>query len=155
MFPTSKLLFKALRRDLAIEPLGVLAIVIDHELASHPIEPTPFGAAQASVDGVVPPVPGGTGRASRNAGLPVPLARPRPEPAEPGRERGALPVGLHQPAPRGPVVRIPQARVHSHALLVRERDPFPLVVSKNADWDAVHVPPEIKRHAKIIEHRQN
>lgn len=109
----------------------------------HPIQLPQLGTAQLAVNRVVPPVSGRVRGALGDADRSIKLAGSRPEPPAFRHEWRAVPVDLNQPSSGCPVISIPQAGVHSHALLVRVRDPLLLVVSEHSDWQPVDIPPEI------------
>lgn len=141
MFSASVLWLEALWGHVPVEPLIVLAVIVDHVVVSHPLHLALLIVAQLAVVGWRPPVTWHAGSTLANAPWAGPCASPRPKVAVVGPEGCPTPVGLDPAALGCPVVCIPQARIEPHPLLVRVWNPFLLVVSVHPDGDAVDVPP--------------
>ncbi|EEE66283.1 hypothetical protein OsJ_22490 [Oryza sativa Japonica Group] len=128
------------------EPLGVSAVVVDHELPLHP----PHAAVAHVAELLVPPPAGAAPPAAGRRcdglhcadGAALRAVRPDAgvgvEVAEGGDEGGLAPVRLDAAALRRPVVRVPQARVHPHRLALGERHATGLVVLEVPDRCPVH-----------------
>ncbi|RRT45126.1 hypothetical protein B296_00035561 [Ensete ventricosum] len=104
----------ALCRQALWEPLEVAAVVVDHVVLLHPLHlllaPPPAAAAGDSVG---------------------------PEASIRGGERRLRPVGLDQAASGSPVIRVPEAGVDSHGLVLGERDAPRFQVLEVSDRGAV------------------
>lgn len=71
--------FGAFRRHLAIEPFGVIAVIVDHVVVSDPLHLPKLSKAQLAVGRGCPPVGRRSGGALGYADRSGPLASPRPE----------------------------------------------------------------------------
>uniref|UniRef100_A0A804PCM2 Uncharacterized protein n=1 Tax=Zea mays TaxID=4577 RepID=A0A804PCM2_MAIZE len=127
------------------EPLGVGAVVVDHELPLHPAHAAVAGVAEL----LVPPAAASSRLLHGADGALRPAAGPDAgvgaEPAERGDERRPRPVRLDAAALRGPVVGVPEAGVHPHGLRPRERHPAGLAVGEVPHRRAVHREDDVPR----------
>lgn len=132
---------------LPVEPLLVLAVVIDHVLAPYPHQLTLLCVAQLAVSRRSPPVRRGTRRTLRSAALPVRTSS-QVHLLVSRREWSVVPVYLHEPTSGRPAVAVPNAGVGPHRLLVGERNSIPLIVSEDSNGNAVDEPPATVEHSR-------
>lgn len=118
-------------------PFSVCAVIIDDKVPQHPAIVQLLVAREVPRLVLIPPVISRGGHAGREGILPlasldveVPVGR---------HEWGVLPVRLLQPAPRCPVVRVPDAREQVHWLLVREEVVCVVCVFVYSYGDPVHI----------------
>lgn len=113
----------------------VVAVIVDGVLATHPFEAVVLTRVEVSELPLVPPALalGGAelGLHGRLAAVDVELPVRR-------HERCLRPVRLLESAARGPIVRVPQARVQLHRLVEREFHPDVLAVLEHPDRSVVH-----------------
>lgn len=132
----------AFRRHQSIESLCIFAIVIDHVVVSNPLHLTLLTKTQLLVYGGSPPVGRGRGGTLSSAKRSIPLASPCPEVTESGYEGCTIPVDLDKATSSCPVISIPQTGVNPHPLLIWVVNTFALIVSEDAYWQIINVPPE-------------
>lgn len=106
------LVHRAFRRKPLREPLYISAVVINHIVLLHPSQSLQTGGVKLLPHPSVISRRAGRGTRRPHASITVEV------PKWCGEWRLG-PIGLHKPAPRGPVISIPQARVDLHRLVLR------------------------------------
>lgn len=138
-----KLLFKTFRWYLSIEPFSIFAVVIDHVVISYPLHLAQLVIAQLAVCKGCPPVSRVAGSTLTDADWSIPLASPCPKIAVSCYKGCTTPINLNSPTLSCPVISIPQAGINPHSLFVWVSNPLIFIVTKNTDWHAINMPPEI------------
>ncbi|URE47645.1 STYKc [Musa troglodytarum] len=110
----------ALCRQALWEPLEVAAVVVDHVVRLHPLHLL----LACGVQLLAPPPAAAGDSVGREASVR-------------GRERRLRPVGLDQAASGSPVIRVPEAGVEPHGLVLGERDAPRFQVLEVSDRGAV------------------
>jgi hypothetical protein len=139
-----ELRLKTFRWHLSIEPLSVIAVVVDHVVVSDPLHLIQLGIAQLAIGGRCPPVRWGLGSTLIYANWSIPLASPCPKIAVSCYEGCHCPINLNSPTLSCPVISIPQAGVDPHSLFVWVSNPLIFIVTVYADWYIINVPPELQ-----------
>lgn len=111
------------------------AIVVDGEFAANPPQSSVLSSIKVLELLLIPPT-----FALRLAELSIHrcLATVDMEASVGGYEGSICPVCLLQPSPRGPVIRIPKARVYLHRLVEWKPHSYIFAVLEHSDWHIIY-----------------
>lgn len=122
-------------REALRKPFIVCAVVVDHVIFLHPLEPVLICCVQFLWQ---PSINGGGWiwvarrcpiRPYTSIGIKIPVR---------GNERSLSPVCLNQTTPCSPIISIPQARINSHWLILWERNTIALQVLEFSNGGAIN-----------------